>query len=319
MQVAREVNAPNEPRRAMRSRPGGRVLFATAAVAAVLIAQTAPAVVAQGGSQERTLFVSAVDKKGVPVEGLGPDAFIVRENGARREILRVSRATEPIDITVMIDNSAAATEEVAFYRTALPKFLAELAPANSVALVGLADRPTILVPTTTDVKRLTSRAEGLFAMPGSGMTLLDAMVEVSDGLRKRDSTRAAIVAIATDGVEFSDRFANEVVDALKKAQVAVHLVTIGTFVEDQQQALRERAFFITRAPRATGGQHLSMVAPNALGMNLERLARELNSQYKVVYARPDTLIAPDSIEIAPVREDLIMRGTPERSQKGAKS
>jgi hypothetical protein len=145
------------------------------------------------------------------------------------------------------------------------------------------------------------------------------MVEVSDGLRKRDSTRAAIVAIATDGVEFSDRFANEVVDALKKAQVAVHLVTIGTFVEDQPQALRERAFFITRAPRATGGQHLSMVAPNALGMNLERLARELNSQYKVVYARPDTLIAPDSIEIAPVREDLIMRGTPERSQKGAKS
>jgi len=295
----------------------GRVLFVPAALAAILIADTTPAAVAQGGSQERTLFVSAVDKKGVPVEGLGPDAFVVRENGVRREILRVSRATEPIDLTVMIDNSAAATEEVTYYRTALPKFLAELAPANSIALVGLADRPTILVPSTTDVKRLTTRAEGLFAMPGSGMTLLDAMVEVSDGLRKRDSTRAAIVAIATDGVEFSDRFANEVIDALKKARVAVHLVTIGTFTEDQQQSLRERAFFITRAPRATGGQHLSMVAPNALGMNLERVARELNSQYKVVYSRPDALIAPDSIEIAPVREDLIMRGTPERSQKGA--
>ena len=94
-------------------------------------------------------------------------------------------------------------------------------------------------------------------------------------------------------------------------------MTIGTFHEDQQQAYRERNFFITRAPRATGGQQLSMVAPNALGMNLERLARELYSQDKVVYSRPDTLIAPDSIEIAPVREDLIMRGTPERSQKGA--
>ncbi|HEX5108857.1 MAG TPA: VWA domain-containing protein [Vicinamibacterales bacterium] len=301
----------------MRSRPWLRALLApAAALAAILIAAPGPATLAQG-SVERTLFVSAVDKKGIPVEGLGPDAFIVRENGVRREVLRVSRATEPIDLTVMIDNSAAAMEEMPYYRTAIPKFLAELAPANPIALVGLADRPTILVPSTTDLKRLTSRAEGLFAMPGSGMTLLDAMVEVSDGLRKRDSARAAIVAIATDGVEFTDRFANEVVEALKKARVAVHLVTIGTFIEDQQQAIRERAFFITRAPRATGGQHLSMVAPNALGMNLERVARELNSQYKVVYARPDTLIAPDSIEIAPVREDLIMRGTPERSQKGA--
>ena len=81
-------------------------------------------------------------------------------------------------------------------------------------------------------------------------------------------------------MEFTDRFANEVIEALKKARVAVHLVTIGTFHEDQQQAYRERAFFITRAPRATGGQQLSMVAPNALGMNLERLARELNSHTK---------------------------------------
>ena len=35
------------------------------------------------------------------------------------------------------------------------------------------------------------------------MTLLDAIVEVSAGLRQRDATRAVIVPVITTGVEFS--------------------------------------------------------------------------------------------------------------------
>jgi VWFA-related protein len=276
-----------------------------------------PALLAQAGSVERALYVSAVDRSGTPVDGLGPDAFVVREDGVRREILRVSKAVEPIDITVMVDNSAAATDEIVHYRSALPALLGALAPANPVALVGLADRPTILVPSTTDVKRLTSRVEGLFALPGSGMTLLDAMVEVSDGLRRREAARAAIIAIFTDGTEFTNRYSKDVVDALERARVAVHLVTIGQFVDDAEHADRERTFFIAQAPKATGGQHLSMLAPHALDHYLDRVARELNSQYKVVYARPDSLIPPDEVEITSRREDLTVRGTSDRSQKGA--
>jgi hypothetical protein len=287
----------------------------SAALAILLILQGAPATLAQTRSLERTLFVSALDSRGAPVEGLGPDAFIVRENGARREILRVSRATEPIDITVMIDNSAAATDEMSFIRSALPKFVATLAPANPIALIGLAERPTILLPSTTDVKRLTTRAEGLFALPGTGMTLLDAMVEVSDGLMKRPGSRAAIVAIFTDGVEFTDRYAKEVVQALTKARASAHLLTIGKFMEDTSLPYRERVFFISQVGR-TGGQQISMMAPHPLAANLERVAKELMSQYKVVYARPDALIPPDSVELVSGREGITMRGTPDRSQKG---
>lgn len=286
------------------------------ALALVLILHGAPATLAQTRGGERTLFVSALDSRGMPVEGLGPDAFVVRENGARREILRVSRAVDPIDITVLIDNSAAATDEMPFIRSALPKFLSALAPPNTIALVGLAERPTILLRSTTDVKQLTSRAEGLFALPGSGMTLLDAMVEVSDGLMKRQATRAAIVAVFTNGTEFTDRYAKEVVQSLTKARVSVHLVTIGQFIDDSSLPDRERVFFIAQAPRATGGQQLSMVAPNALAMNLERVARELSSQYKVVYARPDLLVPPDTVEITSGREGLTVRGVADRSQKG---
>ena len=55
---------------------------------ALLLCAALAAFTAVAGAQgrERTLFVSAVDGKGEPVDGLGPDAFIVRENNQRREI-----------------------------------------------------------------------------------------------------------------------------------------------------------------------------------------------------------------------------------------
>lgn len=272
---------------------------------------------AQADGQRRTLYVSALDEDGAPVEGLGPDAFVVREDGVQREVLQVLPADEPIDITVMVDTSAAAQELIPFLRSALPSFLESLTPGNSVALVGLAERPTILVPATTDAARLTERAKGLFSTPQSGMTLLDAMAEVSDGIRKREPARAAIVAIFTDGTEFTNRYAKDVVGALVKAQTAVHLVTIGRFVEDIEHAARERTFFVNQAPRATGGQHLSMLAPHALEEHLTRLADVMTSQYELVYARPDALIPPDMIEVTSPRDDLTVTGTPGRPGKGA--
>jgi hypothetical protein len=272
---------------------------------------------AQTDTRQHTLYVSALDRDGMPAEGLGPDDVLVREDGVRREVLRVLPADEPIDLTVLIDLSTAASEVIPFLRSALPAFLASLTPEHSVALVGLADRPTILVPSTSNTGRLTERAEGLFALPQSGTTLLDAMVEVSAGIRGRNPARAAIVAIVTDGAEFTNRYAKDVVGALVNAQTSVHLITIGRFFEDTEHASRERAFFIEQAPRATGGQHLSMLSPHALDANLQRIARVLTSQYEVVYARPDSLIPPKTTAVTSARDGLTVSGTPKRTRKGA--
>ena len=300
----------------MRSHSSFRAALPLVVVLACIAAITALDLRAQA-REERTLFVSAVDKDGAPVPDLGPDAFVITEDGRRREVLRVSRATEPIDITVMIDNSAAASEAVTFYRQALPPFLQTLG-SHTISLIGLADRPTILVPSTTELPQLLKRAQSVFAQPGTGMTFLDGIVEVSAGLRKRDTgPRAAIVAIITDGTEFTDRYSKDAVEALTRARVALHLVTIGRFVQDQEHAVRERAFFIAQGPKASGGQHVSLLSPHGLEGALNRIARELSSQYKVVYARPDVLIQGDKVEISSARNGVTMRGTPARTDKGA--
>jgi VWFA-related protein len=268
-------------------------------------------------ARERTLFVSAVDEKGEPVEGLGPDAFVIRENGQRREVLRVSRAVEPIDIALLADNSAAAAQEITFIREALTAFVAAMAPDNRIALIALADRPTVLVEYTTDAARLTAGIGRLFAMSSSGMTLLDGLVETARGLEKRDGPRAVIIPVTTDGVEFTNRYSRDVVRAVKGAGAALHAVMMGRFEHSDAHEIRERSFTLDDGPRATGGQRITLLAPNALSASLQRLARELSAQYKVVYGRPDSLYLTDEFEITSARPGVTMRGTAARGETGA--
>jgi VWFA-related protein len=268
-------------------------------------------------TRERALFVSAVDKDGEPVSGLGPDAFIVREDGARREVLRVSRATEPIDIALLVDNSTAASQEITFLREALSKFVAKMAPGNNIAVITLADRPTIVVDYTSDTKRLSDATGRLFPMPQSGMTLLDGILETAQGLARRETPRAVIVPVITDGTEFTNRYSNDVVAALDRVDAALHIVGIGQFIHSEEHGIRERSFLLNDGPAKSGGQYITLLSPHGLDQAMQRLARELSSQYKVIYGRPQSLIPPERTEVSSAKTGVTMRGAPARGESGA--
>ena len=160
----------------MRSHSVGlRLALVLSFLAAFVTLSRAP-LRAQNAAREQTLFVSAVNDKGEPVDDLGADAFVIREDGIRREVLRVSHAIEPIDIALLIDNSAAAEQAITFIRDGVSRFDALMATNNRIALIALADRPTIFVDYSNDPKRLMDGVGRLFAMPSSGMTLLDGII-----------------------------------------------------------------------------------------------------------------------------------------------
>lgn len=272
---------------------------------------------AQSAGRERAIYTSVVDKDGEPVTGLGAGDFVVREDGVQREVLRVTPATEPIDIALLVDNSQAATNDIRNIRDALIKFVQQMHEGNDLAIVGLADRPTIFQDYTRNTELLIAAIGRLFAQPGAGMTLLDALVEVSRGLERREATRAAIVPVLTDGAEFSNRHYRQVVDALKSGGAALHVVTIGTFPTSMDDAIRNRASTLDEGPRVTGGQRLSVLSSMALETVLTRLGRELSNQYKVVYGRPESLLQPEAVTVTVNKPGLTARGTVERRKPGA--
>jgi hypothetical protein len=95
------------------------------------------------------------------------------------------------------------------------------------------------------------------------------------------------------------------------------MVTIGQFPHSEEQGLRERSYLLDLGPRTTGGQRITLVSALGLDQAMQRLARELLSQYKVTYARPQSLIPPEKTEVSSGKQGVTMRGAPARGESGA--
>jgi hypothetical protein len=272
------------------------------------------AVLAQ--SAERVLYVSVWDEKTrAPITGLGTDAFTVREDGLAREVLRVTPATSPMSIAIVVDNSQAATPTIADLRKALSAFIKSIDGLGPVAIIGVADRPTILREYTTDQKQLQDGVGRVFALPGSGATLLDAVVEVSKGLAGRETDRAAMVIVTGENREFSNRHYRDVLEELAKGGAQMHaLVLNGPGSTALNDEARNRASVLDLGPKASGGTREDILTSQAFEGKLQELAAILKSQHRVVYARPQTLISPDKIEVSATKPGQVASGAPARGQ-----
>ena len=293
------------------------VRLLTGGAAALLLSALSAPSVALAQANERVAYVSAWDAKTrVPITGLGPADFTILEDGARREVLRVTAATSPMPIAILIDNSQAARDHISDLRKALGSFVKALDGVGPIALVGVADRPTILRDYTTDQKALADGIGRVFPMPDSGATLLDAIVDVSRGLQRREEDRAAIVIVTTENIEYSNRHYTDVLDELTKGGAMLHAVVLttpaGSSLNDEA---RNRAFVLDRGPKDTGGTRIDVLTSQAFEGKLKELAAILRSQHQVVYARPQRLIPPQKIEIASARAGVAAAGAPARGQK----
>jgi hypothetical protein len=267
-------------------------------------------------SRERSLYTSVVDKDGAPVPDLGPSDFLVKEDNVTREVLRVTTASEPMQIAVLVDTSQAARDHIQYLRQGLPPFVAALTKPNEagrkneVAIIGVGERPTILSEYSTDSAQIRKGIDRIWAMEQSGMYLLDAIVETAQGLKKREATRPVIVAIVTAGPEFSNRHHDQVLTPLKDVGAALHVLALGQPDSSLKDEARERALVFDQGSRETGGFYEQVLSSIGLATRLNTLANQLTHQYRVTYGRPESLIPPEKITVAAVKPGLVARGTP---------
>src|ERR1700681_4043213 len=93
-------------------------------------------------AEERAIYVSVLDQGGAPVSGLVTGDFIVREGGVERQVLRVSTATDSLQIAVLVDTGQAMEPYVSEVRSALKSFSREIQDRHERALFALGERPT---------------------------------------------------------------------------------------------------------------------------------------------------------------------------------
>jgi hypothetical protein len=260
---------------------------------------------------QRSMIVSALDDMGMPVADLGPSDVVVREDRATREVLRVAPANDPMQLAILVDNTQAARNYIADIRTGLEGFVTDMTMGtkNEISITALAERPTALSPPSTDRDQIMKGVLRIFEQRQSGSYLLDALIEIGKGFAKREAARPVIVVVTTEGPEFSNRRYEDVLKPLHEVGAAVHVLVIGPPSNSISEEARNRSAVLDEGPRSSGGRRESLLASSALPGALKKLAVELKHQYRVTYARPQTLIPPETVTASSGRPGLTVRGT----------
>ena len=270
---------------------------------------------------ERALFVSVTDASGSPVLNLPPSEFLVEEDGAQREVLRVEATRKRMQVALLVDTSAAAAFALADIRTGLETLVATLHQDNEIALVTFGGPPRILVESTSRLNRLQDGIGRVFAFSDSASYLLDALVQTARGFERRESPRPVVIVLTSEGTDYSRSSARDALEALEATSAATHVVILlsrsnvaGGFAgfdgnvgaNDPYQ----RNLALAQLPEATGGQRRDLLLSSALGRTLRQLTTTLMNQYELVYSRPTSLIPPEEISVRMRRDDLRARATP---------
>ena len=278
----------------------------TIVTVALLLGATAPAF---AQADERVIYASVVDKNGEPVADLTPEDFIVREDGQTREILRVARDNDPLQIALLVDNSAGMRSKDSDLRKAVAAFIDGTREGVQIALITMASRPTISVNYTTDHQALKKAVDRLFSDTSAGNTFLDAVAETSQGFTKRTGTRAVIAAITTAD-DLSFRQYTEVLEYFREGGAALHVLTLGA-----NPGPVDRELVVGKGTAESGGRNEVVLSSMGLPAKAKQLANEISNQYRITYARPQRLIPPKETTVASRRADLRARGMLLKTEK----
>lgn len=236
---------------------------AVAALAAMTVVAGAALPAAQQAVFRATVNVVAVDvtvsRGRTPVTDLGPQDFVLLDNGVRQEIDSVSRGTMPLDVTVVIDLSGSTADAFPRFMTSAAAMQQQLGPEDRWRWLGIFAEPRELLP-------MRPAAESLVAIapPGStgGSAVHDTVFLAL--VRPGEPERRHMVVVFTDGNDnWSTLDPRQLPGIADKADAVLHIVVSDSppgpqreqsrAVEDMHRRWRDSQDALFDAARRSGG------------------------------------------------------------------
>jgi len=258
----------------------------------VLLLLLAAGVTVAGQGQTRRIYVSALDDKDIPIEGLTADDFVVKEGGKTRTILRAEHAVTPMHIAILVDDNG-----TGLFRVAVARFIESLLGRAEFSISTVTGQTMRILDYTTDTRALSAAVMKLGVRPATndGNQLLDGITGASLDMAKHKIARPIIVALTVGGVDVTPIEPDDALDQLRRSGAQLYVVSVLNSAMRATPTVPARASdmiseghalhaMLGDGPRHSGGRRQEVSAMAGVDPGLHQMAEQLKRQYMIEYS-----------------------------------
>lgn len=248
----------------------GALLVTSIVVAAAAVVRTQD--VTFSSKVEAVRVDVLVTDNGVPVRGLGPADFDIRDNGVAQQIDLVSFEQIPLNVVLALDMSdSVAGDRLERLRTAGGAILSGLQKADQSALVTFSHAVRLGAKLSGDVAQVRA---ALARANGEGSTSLIDGTYAGIQIGESDAGRALLI-VFSDGLDTASWLpAEKVLDAAKRSDVVAYAVAVRS--PAKPEFLRDLTSF-------TGGRLFEVEKTDKLDALFVGILQEFRQRYLVSY------------------------------------
>jgi Ca-activated chloride channel family protein len=273
--------------------------------------------------------VSAMDKDGKFVPGLGSNDFQLYENGIKQEVTEFGSSEAPFHVALLIDTSPSTRFKIEDMQDAALAFLDQLRPQDKVMVVSFDNLVRIETEFTNNRDRLWRAI--LRTRTGGGTRVYDALdLSLTERLKNVQGRKA--IVIFTDGVDTTSRLADrqDVITHVEESGVLVYSIRYDTLLDVQPRKITGppppgplppgnskedyeiAATFLKNLALRSGSRMIDVETTTDLNKAFNTIAEELRKQYWLGYY-PENTERDGSyrqIKVRVNRPDIVIRARP---------
>jgi hypothetical protein len=266
-----------------------RTLIAAAAIASIVAAVLAAGAPVRAGQQaaSRLVLASVADARNRPLADLGPDDFVINENGEQREVISVYDADYPV--VVLVDNSAGANGNLAAMREAVASFLNRL-NQRFVVLGTLADPPALLTSIGDEQSKVLEQLAKITASTSSVLMPIEAVAAAARMVRDSGSPFAAVVVVSAHRIDSAPAQSTRLLPDIFDNNAIIHVVSRSPASRFDVDLLRDLA-------DQTRGSFTTVFSAPSYAVALGNVADRLGTELMVEFLVPGAPAIPGEVQV----------------------
>lgn len=218
--------------------------------------------------------VTVTDSLDRPVEGLRQSDFRLFEDDVEQKIVYLSREEAPASVGLIFDASGSMRDKIETSVAAVDQFFETTLPGDEFLLVRFSDKPTLLTGFTDDTHEISGWLHSI--RPKGWTALHDAVYLGIQKMRHARHSRKALLVLSDGGDNNSRYTAPEIRALVRESDVRIYSIGL-------QIGMFQGGRFLERISDDTGGRMIRVRKLDELPDAMEKLSRELRSQYLLGY------------------------------------